>query len=218
MSKRSFPLIAAFGVIASLAFVTPSHAGSIPFTYTTAITTSPPTITGTLFAGSAVSPPPSVTVTAVSPTTPTVAPMNPPLNSGNSFAFTIAGYTLANVPANSLYQISGTIDENVTIHTTSGSGTIQIQLTYFGFVGEGANTISPTIDEGTPSTTTIGPYNFSVFFSSTSTQASVPGSAINIALQATAVVPEPASMSLLGIGMAGFLAFRRFFNKRNADV
>jgi hypothetical protein len=28
-------------------------------------------------------------------------------------------------------------------------------------------------------------------------------------------VPEPASMALLGIGMTSFLAFRRFFNKRN---
>jgi len=33
----------------------------------------------------------------------------------------------------------------------------------------------------------------------------------------TATVPEPASMALLGIGMAGFLSFRRFF-KRKAVV
>jgi len=216
MSKRSFPLIAALGVIASLAFVTPSWAASVPFTYTTAVTTSP-TITGTLVLGSAVSPAPSVTVTALSPTPNTVAPMNPAPNSGSSFAFIIGSYTLSNVPANSLYRIQGTIDENVTITTTSGTGTIQIVETFNGFVGDGVTTITPGIDPGSPGTTTIGKVKFSVFFESTSTQAGVPGSAINIAIQAGAI-PEPASMSLLGIGMAGFLAFRRFFDKRSTRV
>lgn len=44
-----------------------------------------------------------------------------------------------------------------------------------------------------------------------------PQNAITTTSITTAAVPEPASMALLGIGMAGFLSFRRFF-KRKAIV
>jgi hypothetical protein len=37
--------------------------------------------------------------------------------------------------------------------------------------------------------------------------------AAGLGVQESAVVPEPTSMALLGIGMTGFLAFRRFFKR-----
>jgi hypothetical protein len=44
-----------------------------------------------------------------------------------------------------------------------------------------------------------------------------PITATAVSIVTTQAVPEPASMALLGIGMAGFLSFRRFF-KRKAIV
>lgn len=44
------------------------------------------------------------------------------------------------------------------------------------------------------------------------------GAPINADMVHIATTPEPASMALLGIGMAGFFSFRRFFNKRRAVV
>ena len=81
MKLSSFLSLAAV-LLATLASEKPSQASSVSFTYTTS---GGGTLTGTLFAGSAVTPAPSVTVTAISPTTGTVAPISPAVGSGASY-------------------------------------------------------------------------------------------------------------------------------------
>ncbi len=60
----------------------------------------------------------------------------------------------------------------------------------------------------TLATTSGGPYSASSSEWSGSYSAIVDGITVS-----NAAVPEPASLALLGIGMTGFLAFRRFFKK-----
>ena len=50
-----------------------------------------------------------------------------------------------------------------------------------------------------------------MFYEGTSTESGVPGSQVNVAIEATAI-PEPTSMALLIGGMAGLFTYRRMLN------
>jgi hypothetical protein len=176
MSKRSFFLIAALGLIASLAFGTPSQAGS--------------------------------TVTLNS----TLEPIPSGVTSITALDITLTG----TVPI-----VSGSLDlvtpspslTGATIGSTVVGGNTEITITipsavsgaYIGVFGQAFTNVKfVTSDSSVTVTSTDWVTNAGTKSGSTSVSLSA--------------VPEPASMALLGIGMAGFFAFRRFFNKRNASV
>lgn len=223
MTKRSFILIAALGLLASLTLVTPSHAASVPYTYTATVSGAS-SITGTFVAGTTVSPPPKLTLTGVSNTPPSpTAPVNPILGSGSAYAITIGSYTTTHIPASptsSLYSINGTLTEDVAIKVGGNSiGQFVISETFTGIVGYFGGVSYTTITPAISATSAPGPffyqgkeYQLAVFYEATSTETNVPGSAVQIAIQAVPV-PEPTSMALLGLGMTSFLAFRRIFKR-----
>jgi hypothetical protein len=155
MMKCPFFAFVAAGLLASLAFATPSHAGSVLATTTAALVA------------------PAGTISADAEITYSSAPIGP---------ITILGTTTVTVTSSSI------VGDTVTINYTPVKGNQELDFTFLA-----TPPISISADKLTG---VVGPGPVGI-----------------IANVTTAAIPEPASIALLGIGMTGFLAFRRLFKR-----
>jgi len=170
MKKRSFVLCMAAGLLASLAFATPSQAGS------TLVTT-------------------DVTFTISGPNNPTITDF-------------VIQYTPAPMPGMTAPVIVGGNDGGIGATVSSFNATTgQVEIDF-----SAASHTTKTIEF--QFMTTANPIDVGGQFLSMSGLVNPPVTHQTFLVNVTAQgVPEPASMALLGIGMTGFLAFRRFFKK-----
>lgn len=194
MTKRSTFLIAAFALVASLAFTTPSRAGN---TYI---------ITSDSLSNSLISGPASGSFTAYAatnlPQTYTISPDVPNANIGHYTATTTSSTPVS---------VTGDLTYLLGITYGARTGTLTIDVKFNSYMSASSSLVAPS------SASITGATGVGVDFKSVVVSGvSRPGSSNTNNILVGLAVPEPASMSLLGIGVAGLLSFRRIFRRKAA--
>lgn len=210
MTKRSSILIAAFALLASLAFTTPSRAGAQFIIESETIDSSGVVITGYgtgngTFTASAANPLPSATYTA-----PDFPNQPPPYATLGTYTPTYTGD--GSIGAGDYATYKGALVYDVTIKDVASNqtGVAVVTVNFNGTMFAGSGSFTPTSVTMNP--VVIGSNRYALYGYSLSPA----GGTSNTIIMGLSV-PEPASMSLLGIGVAGLLSFRRIF-KRKASV
>ena len=215
MSKSSFFLMAALGLLASLAFGTPSQAGpTFPVAYTYSVSqTGGPTINATSVGNGSG----SATVNAAGSGSGS-APMAPASTDSYisiaTYTQTATGNGYANFPTfNGGYYTPGPtsgVTEAVTVTYMGHTGVFDVGVSFSGQIVYAGNIATPSLTSS--GTVIIDGVKFSIYEQATSYNTNTKVSSVKIGIEAGAV-PEPTSMALLGIGVTSFLAFRRFFKR-----
>jgi hypothetical protein len=218
MRKRTLFLAAAAGLLASLALSTASQAGPVfPLAYTYSSAADGPqtihaTSIGTGSASITFTPTPGSANPGSAPEAPAAGDAYIPIATYTQTA-TGNGITLSGFPpvatVNGGFYTGQTVEQTVTVKYGTGTGTFTVTETMNGLAYSG-NLITPGITTSGP--VVIDGITFKVYEQGTSFNNVTGMSRVIIGIEATAV-PEPTSMALLGIGMASFIAFRKYFKR-----